>query len=1395
MFSIREILGDNTPVIKIIAIGASWTGGNEKFYTLLNERMATLVAFEPNPEEHQKLATIASSRNQEMGFEGYKYLPYAIGAGKLESFHCLESFLNSSLLPPNYAIHHYLETVPKEFDIKSIETIQTIRLDDIQEIKDSDYLYLDTQGSELSIFENAKELLKSIVMIQTEVCFVPLYYNQPLFSDIDVLLREHGFYLHHYEGTGGRCCLPFTFGELGSFSQQVWCDFVYVVAYDRLYSLPSRKLLALATIAHTAYQAYDLAGHALLVHDRVYGTNYADRYKDRVLTEAQKIRILNEDALRGQLAAFIGNVISNWQPDKCQEAVQKLYQFNNLLDINLPEHRYAWGNVLSGNIFSLLNLASASNQESNFDLLLELYRQVRLRLFDFILQQDDEAIINLFPNFIEPGVNCLAACQDYHRFPYKDEEQEKITSTVQRCNELLQSRNSSGVMQCLLALRLYKMPHELDIPFDRFNVSGFFSRYYLCDFFNYQWGFAIHTDESDRNYRLQEVRLKLFAEICQRSPEIVSVVEQYLSCNHCVAILLLNQSTHDGKQIFIYYNKIIQYYLSSKSIATEWDFPLNSYSKDNKRIKAGLICNSLCMPDSSAAIPYIQSLDRNRFEIYIYTYDESSLESDFCPSGLTVKVLDQNLSSNIEAIRSDDLDILIFGHNINSKLLSNINLLGNCRVARIQVCTPLCPTTTGRKHIDYFISGDLSEVNSGQDAYIEKLITIEGSGLCFRKTDVDVSTCEYTRAQFNLPIDAVVYGSGANFIKSSPSARRVWLQVLKHIPNSFLVLYPFHSGWVYPSNMFTISYKRAVTRLAEELEINPDRIIFIYEKFPTRTDLVKFLQSVVDVYLDSFPYSGAFSLLDPLDAHIPVVTLKGKYLRQAQGGALLEELGLPELVAHDEQSYLDLALKLGRDQEFRATCSQKIKEGMINPPFRNCELFAQKLEKVYIDFVKVWRTQKLIKDAENNLKAGQIDQAYINYQLALELEPANPSALTGMGTISVQRGNLSEAESYYRQAISADETFAKAYWNLANLLSKSGNKEEANNFKQKAIELEPELAEIAYQQYTALAQSSLGNSNFTEAINLYRQALAVKPNDLVINETLAKILLASPWRRDAQPYIEVAQTLGTTDTAILGRNTDRFDLLDNLSISKQILYSSSNLDNEKVNFVYIVNRKSIDATLVSLYSIYHNNQSLNVSINLITEDLDLTDSIDKVINLARSLNIDCNLYRVTPEPWLSTNLLPAIPRIINDVDENIIYLASNTIVLKDISSLSQIELGSKFLVATPCGRNTLVKSILPISLGMAIINLKEWRKSNLGDIVLEMLYQHGNELSLEEAFNLTIDRFFFDRLFTLHPGYYHYLSSNQDSLPAKVMVIGYEINESKFSLYDYYYTNLVSYLH
>ena len=55
------------------------------------------------------------------------------------------------------------------------EKIDTKRLDDISEIKDIDFLKIDVQGSELTIFMNGRKKLGNAVAIQTEISFVSLY--------------------------------------------------------------------------------------------------------------------------------------------------------------------------------------------------------------------------------------------------------------------------------------------------------------------------------------------------------------------------------------------------------------------------------------------------------------------------------------------------------------------------------------------------------------------------------------------------------------------------------------------------------------------------------------------------------------------------------------------------------------------------------------------------------------------------------------------------------------------------------------------------------------------------------------------------------------------------------------------------------------------------------------------------------------------------------------------------------------------------------------------------------------------------------------------------------------------------------------------------------------------
>ena len=71
--------------------------------------------------------------------------------------------------------------------------IPTIRLDDVDEIKNIDYLKIDIQGGELEVFKNGVNLLKNCLVIHTEVKFLPMYEGQPLFSEVELFLRELGF--------------------------------------------------------------------------------------------------------------------------------------------------------------------------------------------------------------------------------------------------------------------------------------------------------------------------------------------------------------------------------------------------------------------------------------------------------------------------------------------------------------------------------------------------------------------------------------------------------------------------------------------------------------------------------------------------------------------------------------------------------------------------------------------------------------------------------------------------------------------------------------------------------------------------------------------------------------------------------------------------------------------------------------------------------------------------------------------------------------------------------------------------------------------------------------------------------------------------------------------------
>lgn len=145
-----------------------------------------IFAFEPVPQLADALKTNHPSPDVHI-YEN------ALGAVNQQiQFHVLKALQSSSILPPGDWVRKYHE---EKMDIRQTIEVEMVRLDSILPVKSIDIFKLDLQGYELEALKGAEHLLPHIKVITTEVEFVPLYLNQPLFSDIESFLRAHDFRL------------------------------------------------------------------------------------------------------------------------------------------------------------------------------------------------------------------------------------------------------------------------------------------------------------------------------------------------------------------------------------------------------------------------------------------------------------------------------------------------------------------------------------------------------------------------------------------------------------------------------------------------------------------------------------------------------------------------------------------------------------------------------------------------------------------------------------------------------------------------------------------------------------------------------------------------------------------------------------------------------------------------------------------------------------------------------------------------------------------------------------------------------------------------------------------------------------------------------------------------
>jgi predicted O-linked N-acetylglucosamine transferase (SPINDLY family) len=86
------------------------------------------------------------------------------------------------------------------------------------------------------------------------------------------------------------------------------------------------------------------------------------------------------------------------------------------------------------------------------------------------------------------------------------------------------------------------------------------------------------------------------------------------------------------------------------------------------------------------------------------------------------------------------------------------------------------------------------------------------------------------------------------------------------------------------------------------------------------------IASRVDFALDSLGWSGGNTAFETFAFDVPTVTLPGPLMRSRHTYAMLKLMELHELIAHDEDDYVRIAVRLARDADWRLSLRERIRE-------------------------------------------------------------------------------------------------------------------------------------------------------------------------------------------------------------------------------------------------------------------------------------------------------------------------------------------------------------------------------------------------------------------------------------------------------------------------------------
>jgi protein O-GlcNAc transferase len=332
--------------------------------------------------------------------------------------------------------------------------------------------------------------------------------------------------------------------------------------------------------------------------------------------------------------------------------------------------------------------------------------------------------------------------------------------------------------------------------------------------------------------------------------------------------------------------------------------------------------------------PVLGRHDRGRFEIHCYSSNRADDAVTERLKGLVDRWHDCRELSDAELevrVRADGIDILV-----DLSGLTTGNRLGVFarRPAAVQASWLGYPVTTGLEAIDFRLSDAVVDPVGSEAFYAERIVRLPDSYFCYGGPDAEAPVGPLPAASTGV----VTFGSFNNLAKVSDGTLRLWSRIVAAVPGSRLMLKS--------KPLVDEKTRDDVAGRLEAAGIARERLALTGWKVDKLDHLASY--GAVDIALDTGPYNGATTTCEALWMGVPVVTFPGRTAASRMGSSILAAAGLDELIASNEEEYVERVVGLAARVEHLAELRAALRERLRRSRLMDAAHFTRALERAYL---------------------------------------------------------------------------------------------------------------------------------------------------------------------------------------------------------------------------------------------------------------------------------------------------------------------------------------------------------------------------------------------------------------------------------------------------------------